>query len=220
MGTNTPTHGGNRVQGYPAGIGDPVQVTLTDADGSDVIFSPRPLIIPANAETYSAPFSGYAAYATPTDLFSILGSATKTIAIINFAICIQSTAAALQTLDIIRRSTASTGGTETVLTPTLYDTDQDAATAVAKTWTTAPGALGASAGIVKTVLGSSSTLTTGPTVIGINYTNHNAPSPLSADDLRRPIILRGVAESLNFNYRGAALTAGFLASGFVEWIEF
>jgi hypothetical protein len=193
--------------------------TAARQDTLAALFPARSLSIPVGAQTYAAAFSGYAAYATPTDLFSLIGSATKTVAVINMSFGIQSTASALQTLDLIRRSAANTGGTATTLTAALHDSTQAAATAVAKIWTAAP-ALGASAGILKSIVAASTTLALGPTLLGTNFTNWNAPSPLSADDFRRPIILRGVAESLNLNYRGAALTAGFVACGFVEWIEF
>jgi hypothetical protein len=194
-------------------------VTLVGTDGAYVALPPRSMAIPENAQTYSAAFSSYAAYATPTDLMTLTGSATKTVAVTGFAIGIQSTASALQTLDLIRRSAASTGGTATTLTPVLYDSEQAAATAVAKIWTAAPS-LGASAGTLKTIVAASSTLTIGPTMLGLNFTNNTLQSPQISGDFRRPVILRGAAESINLNYKGAALTAGFAACGFIEWIEF
>lgn len=196
-----------------------LKMAASDASGAPV-FATRSLAIPVGAPTYSAAFSSYAAYATPTDLMTLMGSGTKTVVVTGFAIGIQTTASALQTLDLIRRSAASTGGTATTLTAASHDSTQAAATAVAKIWTVAPAGLGASAGILKTSVAASSTLAIGPTLMNPNFTNYNAPSPLLADDFRRPIILRGAAESLNFNYRGAALTAGFAACGFIEWIEF
>jgi hypothetical protein len=90
---------------------------------------------------------------------------------------------------------------------------------VAKIWTAAPS-LGASAGTLKTIVAASSTLTIGPTMLGLNFTNNTLQSPQLSGDFRRPVILRGTAESLNLNYKGAALTAGFAACGFIEWIEF
>lgn len=174
---------------------------------------------PTGAATYSAAFSAYAAYATPTDLVTLTGSDTKTVVVTSFVIGIQSTASALQTLDLLRRSTASTGGTATTLTAALYDSTQDAATAVAKIWTAAP-TLGDSAGLLKTIVAASSTLSLGPTLLGINFTNNTLLTPQLANDFRRPIILRGAAESINLNYKGAALTAGFAACGFIEWTEF
>lgn len=191
---------------------------LTDEDGL-VVMPSRSLSIPVNAPTYAAAFSEYAAYATPTDLFTIIGSATKTVAVLDFAIGIQSTASAIQKVDLLRRSTASTGGTPTVLTAVPHDSAQAAATAVAEIFTAAP-TLGTSAGIIKSIYAASSTLAIGPTLLNLNFTNYNAPSPQFADDFRRPPILRGAGESLCFNYRGAALTAGFLACGFVVWTEY
>jgi hypothetical protein len=56
-------------------------VTLVGTDGAYVALPPRSMAIPENAQTYSAAFSSYAAYATPTDLMTLTGSATKTVAV-------------------------------------------------------------------------------------------------------------------------------------------
>src|SRR5688572_20675474 len=47
-------------------------------------------LIPAGSPTYAAAGSGYAGYATPADLITISGSATKTVVVTNLAIFIQS----------------------------------------------------------------------------------------------------------------------------------
>lgn len=200
-----------RVQGAPDGFGDPVQVTIVGSDGTGAGVT--------GGATYAAQFSAYAAYATPTDLFCIHGSATKTVAVLNLYVAIQSTAAALQTVDIVKRSTATTGGTPTDRPFIAYDSAQTAATATATTYGAAP-TTGSVVGIVKTSIATSSTLTTGPTPLGLNWTNYNVPSPINSTEIRRPVTLRGVAQALCINYRGAALTAGFAASGFAEVVEY
>jgi len=175
-------------------------------------------IAPANKATYVAVATGYAAYATPTDIFSLFGSATKLIKVTKFAVLIQTTAAAPQTLDLVKRSTANTGGTPTVLTAVPYDSTLAAATATARTYGAAPSALGTLVGLIRTDVRNSGTLTASSTAIG-DGTLGLANGGISAVSLTTPIILRGIAEGICLNYRGAALTAGFLASFIVEWTE-
>jgi hypothetical protein len=187
----------------------------TGATGATAAFS-KPTNtagVAAGNATYRASGVGYAGYVTPTDMIAITGSATKTVAIVNFGLQIQSTAAALQTLYFIKRSAANTGGTATNPTAFALDSTNAAATAVVNLYSAAPAGLGAAVGTVLPLQFSSSTLTTA----GAQTSLGTATSLL---DLRQPVILRGVAESLALNYNGAALTAGFAATWFVEWIEY
>lgn len=184
--------------------------------GSQALFSP--LGAEAASATYAVADTGYTAYATPTDLITISGSATKTIVVLNFQIGAHSNAAALQTFYFLRRSTANTGGTSTNPTAVKYDSSQGAATAVVNVYTAAP-TLGTTAGTLRINEISSTTATTaaGMTTLAGTSTNNNIVGMV---DFRRPIILRGAAESLCLNYAGAALTAGFSAYYFIEWVEF
>lgn len=169
--------------------------------------------VAAGNATYRASGVGYAAYATPTDMIALTGSATKTVAIVNFGLQIQSTAAALQTLYFIKRSAANTGGTASNPTAFALDSTNAAATAVVNLYSAAPAGLGAAVGTVLPLQFSSSTLTTAGAQTSLG-------TATSLIDLRQAVILRGVAESLVLNYNGAALTAGFAATWFFEWIEY
>lgn len=171
--------------------------------------------------TYRCSGTGYAAYAAPTDLLTINGSATKTVAITTVSISMQATAGALVNLFWIKRSVANTLGTATNPAGISFDSGDTAATAVVSLYTAAP-TLGAAVGTLSTVVGSASTLTATPSAYSwAGQTGFGSPaSPTLVNDLRKPIILRGVAESLCLNLGGAAIPAGFTATWFVEWVEY
>jgi hypothetical protein len=93
----------------------------------------------AGMPTFSANFTGLCAYATPTDLFGICGAANKTVVVAAAYLNMQSTAAALQNISWIKRSTADTSGTPTTLAAIPHDThDGITASAVVKTYAAAP----------------------------------------------------------------------------------
>lgn len=164
--------------------------------------------------TYRASGTAYAGYATPTDLIIITGSATKTVLVTGFSIQIQSTAAALQTLYYIKRSTANTGGTPSVQAALPLDSTDAAATAVVSVYGSAP-TTGTPAGNYAILQVVSAVVTGAPT--GVNPLSSSASM---VNDLRQGLVLRGVAQSFALNYAGAALTVGFAATWFVEWIEY
>lgn len=164
--------------------------------------------------TYRASGTAYAAYATPTDLIVISGSASKTVLVTGISIQIQSTAAALQTLYYVKRSTANTGGTATAQTALPLDSADATATAVVSLYTAAP-TTGTPVGNYAILQVVSAIATGAPT--GINPLSSSASM---VTDLRQGVILHGAGESLCLNYAGAALTTGFTATWFVEWIEF
>lgn len=169
----------------------------------------------AGNPTYRATVTGYGGYATPTDLINIAGSASKTVIVTGITLQIQSTAAALQTLYFIKRSTANTGGTPTSLTAIPLDSTNAAATAVLSTYAAAP-TLGSAVGNVLILQAASVVATAAPAGAGLN---NLVATSVSASDLRQGVVLRGVAESLSVNYNGGALTVGLAITAIIEWIE-
>lgn len=200
-----------------AGRETPQPVYMTDTDGDSMTDATGHLRVAADygKATYAAVADGYAAYATPTDMVGIRGSATKTVRIMAVRMAIRSTSAAVQVLHFIKRSTANTGGTVTNPTPVAMDSANPVATAVIDVYGAAP-TLGAAAGTVKVNALMSTTLTAG-------FTMHDVYSPflspMSLITFHQPVILRGAAESLYINYAGAALTAGFSAYYDFVWTE-
>lgn len=170
--------------------------------------APLPIRSPGGV-SYAVGATGYAGYATPTDIFSIQGSATKTIKIYNIRISGYATADNNFNVGLFKRSTANTGGTPTTLTVVPMDSTSAAATGVATTYGTAPtvgtlvGALCACQLQVPAQNG------TGGTVLEWQF-NRNGGSPL---------ILRGVNEMVTLNLYGVTLPAGINLNITAEWTE-
>lgn len=162
--------------------------------------------------TYFATGTGYTAYATPTDLFTINGVAGKVVRVITARLLVHTTAAALQTVHWIKRSTANTGGTATQPTGWSIDSADAAPAAVINLYTAAP--------TTGDVVGRyyNSVLTVVPTSVPGIYTAAQILA-LQSTQMAKTIVLRGVAESFCCNWNGAALPAGFTATWEVTWNE-
>lgn len=166
--------------------------------------------------TYNVDVIGFAAYATPTDMVGICGGDTKTVLVTNFAMRINSTAAALQTIYIVKRSTADTGGTSATQTPGTADSTNPAATAVVKSYTAAP-TTGTLASNVLIVQAASAVATAAGNPFSLASNNYPQANPAS---FIQPITLRGSNECLYFNDNGAALTSGFNTAYSIQWVEY
>lgn len=167
--------------------------------------------------TYSAIISPYTAYATPTDMYCLIGSASKTIVPVFFGMFAVATAASLISVDWVKRSTLNTAGTPTNATNSSFDTNNAASTAVLRSYGAAPGALGTSQGILNTQTALISAATGNPTSVQMYGLIGGI---ISSDCYQTPVILRGATECLCCNFRGAALPAGFSATLLAQWIEF
>lgn len=171
----------------------------------------------AGMVSFNANATAYAAYATPTDMVGICGSATRVVVVTSAWMDIGSTSAALQTVYFIKRSTADTGGTSTAVTPTAYDsTDRLLPTATVMKYSVIPSALGTVDGILAIKQVVSSVLTAAYTDVSL----YGLPGP-SAELIRftRPVVLRGTGDCLYINYNGAALTSGFASKFGFDWTE-
>jgi hypothetical protein len=92
--------------------------------------------------SYAAFTQSYIPYASPTDILTIQGSATKTIRIRTLSFAGTATASTNIFINSVRRSTANTGGASSVLVTPRRDLLNDMATATLKLWTSAPTGLG------------------------------------------------------------------------------
>lgn len=169
----------------------------------------------AGNDTYVASVPTYTAYATPTDMFTLSGSATKIVIPVYFGIIAVQTTAALQTVYFIKRSALNTGGTSAAATPMPLDSDSAAATAVLRSWTVIPAGLGAAVGEISRQTLSIPAATSAPT--GINLFNISAA--VTAASLHTGPILRNENECIAFNWNGAALPAGFTGTIYAVWVE-
>lgn len=163
---------------------------------------------PSTAQSYGAAIIGLVPLAAgATDLFTITGSATKTVKVLALHIAGNATTAITVNLSIVKRSTADTGGTSTAPTRVPHDSTNAAATATVLAYTANPTALGASVGMLdafKLDLPTSASATNGQ--LDENF------------DDGQPYILRGTGEMLAFNLNSTAIAGGNLNIS-VHWTE-
>lgn len=164
--------------------------------------------------TYYCNGSGYAAYATPTDMLTISGASGKIVRVYNILLRVHTTAAALATVKWIKRSTANSGGTSSTPTITPFDSNDPAASAVVRLYSVIPAGLGTTAISV-----DNHVVTTTPTAVPSIFQSAGMFGIHTNDSYPKPVILRSSSESLCANYGGAALPAGFTAWWEVIWTE-
>jgi hypothetical protein len=164
--------------------------------------------------TYSASAPSIASAATATDVFTIYGSATKTIRIMRIAISGSQTTQSIEDVRLIKRSAVNTGGTSALQTAVSHDSTDAAATATVRSYTANPTGLGAAVGttasyrmMIPAVAPGSSGATTSPP-----YDLFLALKPDKA------ITLRGAGEGVAVNFNGVTVTGGNF-SYVVEWVE-
>lgn len=165
-------------------------------------------------DTYLAKITNYSAYATPTDLVCLWGSATKIVKIQGEIVYVQSNVATLQAFYWVKRTAANTGGTPTTATPILKsDSAFVAPTASVVSYGSAP-TLGAGS-FVTVVFGSSVALTAAPAAV--NFIGLVASGNKQIDP--QGVILRGINEGICLNWNSNALQAGWVSNFDIEWTE-
>lgn len=149
--------------------------------------------------TYAANAVGIAAAATATDIFTLTGSATRTVKVRKIiATGIQTTAGQVLVI-ALKRSTANAGATTAQTAVPLDSNDDAAASATARTYTANP--------------------TTGTLVGRVMAIRGLVPAAATAADQERfvfdfegkigkPLTLRGIAEVLAINLNGVTVTGG------------
>jgi hypothetical protein len=159
--------------------------------------------------TFSATVTANAAYATPTDLLVLPGSATagKVVKLVRFDIASVATAAGIYTVHLIKRTTGNTGGTSAAMTITKLDSN-DTATAAPVTYSVVPTTLGTGTDITAVRL-FQNTLTLQPERLSFLFGN----GPMEA------LTLRGVAQAFAVNFNAVALPAGSLFDMTIYWTE-
>lgn len=163
-----------------------------------------------SAATYSAAITGLAVAAAATDFWTITGSASKTVRLKRIQFSGVATAAAAVSFQLIKRSTADTGGTSTAPTVTSFDSNNAAGTATVNAYTVTPTGIGTLVGIIKALR---ATMTTAAGAIPqvpviINF----------SDNDEQGLVLRGTAQQLALNLNGATV-AGLTLDIDVTWTE-
>ncbi len=163
-----------------------------------------PVIVRGAFMAASAPFTPGA---TPQDVFTIMGSASKTIRVVRMGLSGIQTTAGLNAWSIVKRSTANSGGTSALLTAVPTDDSYPAATATVRQYTANP-----TAGVL----------------IGSVWSGR-IMSPILAStpgDIEKlvcfspPIVLSGITDVLAWNFGGVALPTGLSVQARAEWDEF
>lgn len=160
-------------------------------------------------QTYSATSAAFSSANTATDIFTITGSATKTVRINKISLSCTQTTAGYFDVFLVKRSTANTGGTSAAVTAVPNDSANSAATATVLSYTVNP--------------------TTGTLVGNVRGKKVFVPAPATAsgasdqdilfgDANGQSLVLRGTAQVLAINFNAATLT-GDLCIAFVEWTE-
>lgn len=165
-------------------------------------------VIPYEPATYSAAAVGFVpAAATATDIFTITGSATKTIRIKEIRISGTTTSGSpIKTnIQIIKRSSANVGGTSAVVTPAQNDSASAASTATVVRYTVNPTTLGT---IVAAIRGDSTAVSASGISGGV----------IMFDFSKNPVILNGTTQLLCINLGGASVTSPVFSIS-VEWAE-
>ena len=170
-------------------------------------------IIERPVASYSASAGPFVAAATPTDIFTITGSATKVIRIKKIYFGASATNATTFNFLLVKRSTGNTGGTSTVLTAVPNDSDDVAATAVVRGYTANPTALGTSVGTIRAYR-----LVVPQTAPLGGASNGPLNEVLFGDNSSKSIALRGTSESLSLNLNAVTLTGNSFCV-FIEWTE-
>lgn len=161
--------------------------------------------------TYKYSSLGNVPAATQTDLFTIAGSASKTIRVTKIVIGGANSAGQVyRGVQIIRRSAVDSGGTPSNPAALARDTQNAAATATLTLFTAAPSGLGTTVGTLdscRLIFVQTATTFSTPDVCAFTY-------GVNDDQLT---VLRGATDVLAINFLGA--TAGVTATATTDFID-
>lgn len=202
---------GAATPGLPTGAATAAnQSAGTSAAPSSVIQTVQPV---RSAPIYFATQAAYAAYATPTDMACLPGSATKVIYPLQIFVNLHATAASFITVNFVKRSTANTGGGASSPTAASYDSGNPAATTTPVFYSSAPS-LGSAVGTTYILEVLTATLVAANSNSVSNGFSSSQIIPIGPYEA-----LRGTGESICVNLGGAALPAGFTSNFTWQWIE-
>ncbi len=192
---------------------DPVskagRVTLYDATGRE--------LSPHSKKTYSASAT-FTPAATPNDLMTIFGSASRTVRVISLKFGATNTAAGSQQYFLHKKSALPTGGVHVLAAMVPLDSNNGGATAtMVGHYTTDPTA-GTSLGTINTVR-VASPAPVPASFAGIVQSATYEMLPVDPWGMAQPVTLRGIAEGLAVNFNDVALVAGQTHLYTVVWTE-
>jgi len=159
--------------------------------------------------TYAAASSAFSPPATPTDSFTITGSATSNVYVLKMGLSTTQGALGTNAWYLVKRSAANTGGTHAAPALVPYDSNNPAASATVLQYTVNPAALGAAVGPVWNGWVNSPVVTGQGMGIEVDF----------MDMFGQPLTLLSAAEVLAWNFNGAALPAALSVLAYVVWYE-
>jgi hypothetical protein len=187
------------------------QVSNCPAAGCTLAGSQQAFIqsgIQSFVKTYKYSAIGVVPAATQTDLFTISGSASKTVRVVRVLVSGGTSSTASQRgVQIIRRSAADTGGTPSVPVGVSRDTTNSTATAALALFAAVPTPLGTTVGTLdacRLVLNPPATV---PDICAFSYGTNNDQTTT----------LRGVSDFLAINFLGTA--NGVVATATTDFID-
>lgn len=189
--------------------------TFTNLLQSNAVVSPTNAVpvqvMTSTKATYSTVVAPYTPVATPTDIFILPGSASKTIKILRVAITQTQTTTGVNQWFLIKRSTANSGGTSGATTVVPLDSASSAGTAAPLKYTGNPttGTPVGNIRICDVVSPKVDSVSSGYHVIYDSTDRVNG----------QPITLRGVAEGLALNFNGAAVPSGLAVGAEITYTE-
>jgi hypothetical protein len=157
--------------------------------------------------TYSASIVGLVPVASCTDLFTITGSASKTVRVSRITVTATQTTSGQIDVALIKRSTANSSGTSTSPTVIPHDSNSAAGSATIRAYTLNP-TLGNTVGTMKArkVFVGSTVANSDEFITDFGVRNSQA------------IVLRGTSQVLSVNLNGVTITGGSFNIS-VEWTE-
>jgi hypothetical protein len=161
--------------------------------------------------TYLACNPQYTVPATPGEMITIYGSATKTVKILKLRLRMEQTTAGTNLVYLHRRNSAASGGTANAVTTVKCDTTDPSATATMNYYTANPTAGGSDGKILDAVDVQSPA--------AASNLQPNWQDIYNADYAGKPIILSGTAQGIGLNLNGVALPTGLKVQLQVVWTE-
>lgn len=160
-------------------------------------------LVPGNTATYVSSDTEFTPSAGATDIWTLYGSATKTIKILYVGLHYAGTAGGVGTFTLLRRSSANSGGTSSSTTPTKISSANPASTATVTCYTANPSSLGTANGQLVVYSGH-------PVYLAATESFMPAPdAPLFDYHLiGQPIVLSGTSEGIAVNCNGTSPTGG------------
>jgi len=160
--------------------------------------------------TYSAATVAYTPYATPQDIVGLIGSASKRVRVLRFAVSGRATQANQLDVQLVKRASADSGGSPAVITAVSHDSNDGAASAVCNSYAAAPSA-GTLVGPIRAQQINLSAAGSGGAAVPVEFDFGTVND--------KAIVLNSAAEGLYLNLNGATMPAGTVLNVFVEWSE-